>query len=285
MPPLSLSGQGRQTGRRFFPLALRASALFLLATVDDRPLGKLDDEVQMGFAAVALAETGSLAIAVEPSAGLPVQSGKGQWFSRFGIGNSLVQVPASLLAYGLERRLGPGSSNSLFLVAPILLVLAAGLAAARLARLLGGPPLSTVAALLLTVVASPLAAYCSTLLSEPLQAASLAGTLLFSLSAALKDDDRHGLILAALAGLSVSSALLAKSLAGSEGGMGTNASAIRSSTGSSASSSCRTEASSSSSRSRSWRSGPPPGWSPRETPLRRDGWRPSASPCRSPVSS
>jgi hypothetical protein len=167
----------------------------------------------MGFTAVALVETGGLALAPDDLVVHAARNEKGKWFSRFGIGSSLVQVPAAVLAFPVEDRFGLGASNSLFLAAPILLVLAAGFAAARVAGLLGGAGAAPLA-LLLCVVASPLGSYASTLLSEPAQAACLAGVLSLSVASSLEKSERRASLLAALAGAAIGGALLAKSVAG-----------------------------------------------------------------------
>jgi hypothetical protein len=81
----------------------------------------------------------------------------------------------------IEGRLGPGSSQPLFLIAPLFFTLLAAYAAGRIAEKLGGGPAAVVAAILLASVASPLGSYAAMGFSEPMQAAALAVTLWMAL--------------------------------------------------------------------------------------------------------
>ncbi len=141
--------------------ALLASALLLLLTVDDRHAGRLSDEAQVAWSAVALVETGSLELAPDARLSTLARAPDGGHVSKYGLGGSLVQLPAALLAPSVERRLGPGASRPLFLVAPLLLVVAAAWIASRLALALGGSEKAAALAVLLAVLASPLGSYSS----------------------------------------------------------------------------------------------------------------------------
>ena len=208
--------RSRREQRPFAPGALAwtliAVAAALALTVDDRHAGRIEDEREIAGTAVALTEGGGLAVACDPLLRVVATAPGGDYVSRYGLGGSFVQVPAALAAPFVERSLGPGTSNPLFLVAPILLVLFSGWASGRLAVLLGGGPAAAAVAALLATLASPLASYASIVLSDQLQAACLAGTLLSALASAAAEQERRSLLLAAAAGLFALGAVLAKSV-------------------------------------------------------------------------
>ena len=170
----------------------------LWATTDDRHAGVIADGRQMAWTAIALTESGT--IGQTRYRDLTVPRPQGDAVSRYGIAMSLAQVPAALLAPVVERSLGPGSSQPLFIVSSFLFVMLTAVFAAAAARALGASARGERIALVLATIGSPLAAYAALDLSEPLQAACLAAAYL----AALR---RHG----ALAGLAVGLAVLTKS--------------------------------------------------------------------------
>jgi hypothetical protein len=188
--------------------ALAAVALVLVLTADDRWVGGVADGRQMIRTAVAITETGEIGQARGTDFSLPRAAGDA--VSRFGIGFSLLQVPAAWLAPRLESARGPGSSQFLFLLAPLLGVLVTAWAAARAALLLGAPESAAAPAVLLASLASPLAAYAAMEFSEPVQAAALGLAFAAALAAAGRDD-RRGRRLAAAAGAAAGFAVLTKS--------------------------------------------------------------------------
>lgn len=190
-------------------LWLALVGLVLLASAVPGTVGQVGDGRQMIFTAVAIAETGSLGQA--RGRDLTVPRAAGDSVSRYGMGMSLLQVPAAFLAPVVESRYGPGSSQWLFLVAPFVLVLATAVIAGRIVRQLGGTRAAQRDALLLATIASPLGVYAATDFSEPLQALALSA----SYAAAVRAVDapwRRGLPLDAIvAGGFVGLALLTKS--------------------------------------------------------------------------
>jgi hypothetical protein len=192
--------------------ALAVSALFLLATIDDRHAGRLSDERQVVFTAIAITETGSLKLAADPRLSVLPRDPEGDPVSRYGLDAALIQVPAALVAPSVERSSGPLSSGPLFLIAPFLLVLSAAWAAGRIATALGGSETGAALAVLLTAVGSPLGAYSAAHFSEPLQAAALGGGLAAALSSVAEGSIRRSLGFAAATGALVGVALLTKSV-------------------------------------------------------------------------
>ncbi len=160
--------------------ALAAAAVVLLLTTDDRHVGSVADGRQMIWTAVAMAETGSIAQARDRD--FTFARPEGDAVSRYGMGMSFAQLPAAWLAPIVESRLGTGSSQPLFLIAPLFFTLLAAYAAGRIALQLGGGPDAAAAAILLASVASPLGSYAAMEFSEPMQAAMLAVALWMSLA-------------------------------------------------------------------------------------------------------
>src|SRR6187401_787715 len=111
-------------------------SLVLFATTADRFPGSTADGRQMIWTAVAIAETGEIGQA--RGRDLTVPRPDGDSVSRFGLAMSLAQVPAAMAAPAVEARLGPASSQALFLIAPFLFVLAAAAFAGKTVRELGG---------------------------------------------------------------------------------------------------------------------------------------------------
>jgi len=159
-------------------LAVLTAVFFL--TTDDRHVGQIADGRQMIWTAVAIAETGEIGQARGRDLAYP----RGQdAVSRFGVAMSFAQVPAAWLAPAVEDRFGAGSSQPIFLVAPFIFVMAAAIFAGLAARELGAQLPGQRIAIALTAVGSPLVAYVALDLSEPLQAAALAGAFAAALAA------------------------------------------------------------------------------------------------------
>src|SRR5262249_27079998 len=115
----------------------------------------------------------------------------------------LAQIPAAALAPIVERSWGGGTSQPLFLVAPLACVLGAALLSARSARLLSGTAPAEPSAILLSTLASPFAAYAAMDQSEALQALALVAAFAFAV--------RGTAASAVLAGASAGLAVLTKS--------------------------------------------------------------------------
>jgi hypothetical protein len=187
--------------------ALLVVAAVLALTADDRHAGKVSDGRQVIGTALAMAETGGIGLAK----GAPRTVDRGDdAVSRYGLGTSLAQLPAAFLAPSVERSLGPGTSQPLFLLAPFVAVLLAAGAAGGTARLAGASPAGTFLAVLLAGLGSPLGAYASSDFSEPLQAAALGGTLALALAAS-RASGAASTRLAAAAGAAAGFAVLLKS--------------------------------------------------------------------------
>src|SRR5262249_19369205 len=104
-------------------LAIVVGVLFV--TTDDRHAGHTGDGRQMIWTAVAIAETGEIGQARGRDLAVP----RGlDAVSRFGMGMTIAQVPAAWLAPRIEARLGAGASQPLFLIAPLVFVIASGVA-------------------------------------------------------------------------------------------------------------------------------------------------------------
>jgi len=191
----------------FVPIAL--TALILLATIDDRHVGRAADERQVIWTAVALVETGQLSQA--KGYDFTYLAPDGRPVSRFGMGMSLLEVPAAVLAPVVESRLGPGSSQPLFLVLPLLLTLLAAASAGEAARWLGADATGQRSAVLLTGLGSPLGSYAATAFSEPLQAAALAAAYALALGSSMAPDSGTSARRAWMAGFAAGWAVLAKS--------------------------------------------------------------------------
>ncbi|HRY42340.1 MAG TPA: hypothetical protein P5164_00220 [Thermoanaerobaculia bacterium] len=188
--------------------ALLAVAAALLLTADDRHAGKVSDGRQTIGTAVAIVETGELGI----GKGAPrAFEREADAVSRYGLGASLAQLPAAAAAPAVEGALGPGTSQPLFLLAPLAGVLLAAAAAGGIARLAGASTSLQGLAILLASLGGPLGSYATSDFSEALQAAALAGALLLALGAVREDDPRVSRRRAFGAGLAAGAALLVKS--------------------------------------------------------------------------
>jgi len=194
---------------RDFLLPLGVVAVVLLATIDDRHVGRATDERQLLRTAVALAETGQLGQAAGQD--FTYVRADGEAVSRFGLGMSLLQVPAAMLAPATERVLGAASSQPLFLVVPLALVLVSAASAGVAARYLGGGRSETRIAILLSALGSPLGSYAATSFSETLQAAGLAGAYALALASSASGTVATAGRRAFLCGFAASWAVLAKS--------------------------------------------------------------------------
>lgn len=183
--------------------------LVLAAFTDDRQAGRIGDARNMILTSVALTTTGEIGLAsgIERAT---VPRAEGDSVTMYGLGMALAQVPAAALAPHLERLVGPGASQTLFLLAPLVLCLVAAGAAGHAARSLGGGETGAAFAVLLASVASPLGAYGTLDLSEPLQAAALAVAFAGALASVRASSSRSALAGAALAGFSAGLAVLAK---------------------------------------------------------------------------
>jgi hypothetical protein len=160
-------------------LLLIVLAVFVLTT-DDRHVGIVPDGRQMIWTAVAMTETGQLGQARGRDFTLPRAGGDA--VSRFGMGMSIAQMPAAMLAPAVERTFGAAASQPLFLLAPLLFTILAAFFAGLAARSLDAGVAGQRAAILLTALGSPLAGYAAMEFSEPLQAAALAAAFAFALS-------------------------------------------------------------------------------------------------------
>jgi hypothetical protein len=196
-------------------LLLLVLAVFVL-TADDRHAGIVPDGRQMIWTAVAITETGQLGQARGRDFTYPRESGDS--VSRFGMGMSLAQIPAALVAPMVEGRFGPATSQPLFLLAPLALTLLAAIFAGMAARQLGGGIAGERIAILLTALGSPLAGYAAMEFSEPLQDAALAAAFYCSCGAAAASaaggaggrSGRSSTSYAFLAGFAAGVAVLAK---------------------------------------------------------------------------
>lgn len=190
--------------------ALLAVAVVVAVFADDRQVGRVSDSRQMIQTAVAMATTGELGVARGVQLETTARPG-GDAVARYGLGMSIAQVPAALLAPSADRAFGAGGSQALFLLAPILFGLLAAAAAGRAARLLGAGERGQAVAVLLSSVGSPLGAYFGIDLSESLQAACIAWAFVAALEARRQEAGTRSWAWAALGGACAGAAVLAKS--------------------------------------------------------------------------
>ena len=181
--------------------------LLLAALGDDRHVGLIADGRQMIRTAVAITETGE--IGQSQGRDFTLDRPGGDAVSRFGMGMSLLQVPAAAVAPAVEKSLGIGSSEALFLIVPWLAVGAAAAAAGSIVRGLHGNDAQVACAVLLASVASPLGSYAQLEFSEPVQAAALGTALAAAFGAARTPARRHPLEF--MAGAAAGFAVLTKS--------------------------------------------------------------------------
>ncbi len=199
---------------RPFRAALVLVAVVLAATVDERLFGVISDEQQMLFTGVSMAEQGEIGIARGQL--FMVHRPAGDAVSPYGMGNSLLLAVPSLVAERWERSFGAGSSQTLFVLVPLALILAGAWLAGLAARELGAGERGAAVAAVAASIASPLWAYGGTAYSEPLQAVLFAGAVVLSLRAARalgEGMEGRPLALSALgAGLLAGGAVLGKSV-------------------------------------------------------------------------
>ncbi len=201
----------RLADRRPALFALGVAALVLAFTTDERVFGLVTDGQIMTRTAYAMSALGELGIA----RGHPVNIARpaGDAVTRYGMGPSLVRVPATALAGPFENAFGPGSSQTLFVLEQILLVLLAAAAAGALAGAAGAEAKGTRSAILAAAIASPLWAYAGSDWSEPLQAACVGGAFAgAALATQARVNARRASVLAAFAGAAAGFALLSKSI-------------------------------------------------------------------------
>ncbi len=197
--------------RRPVLYALGIAALVIAFTTDERVFGLVTDGQIMTRTAYAISALGEIGIA----RGHPVDVARpvGDAVTRYGMGPSLVRVPLTALAGPFENTFGLGSSQTLFVLEQILLILLAAGAAGLLAHAAGAGALGTRRACLAAAIASPLWAYAGSDWSEPLQAACVGGAFACAALATQGDASaRRASALAACAGAAAGFALLSKSI-------------------------------------------------------------------------
>ncbi|HMA29739.1 MAG TPA: hypothetical protein VKS23_07740 [Thermoanaerobaculia bacterium] len=197
--------------RRPVLFALGIAALVIAFTTDERVFGLVTDGQIMTRTAYAMSALGEIGIARGHPVDIPRPDGDA--VTRYGMGPSLVRVPVTALAGPFENAFGPGSSQTLFVLGQILLVLLAAAAAGLLARAMGAGAAGTRRAILAAAIASPLWAYAGSDWSEPLQAACVGGA--FACAALATEEGasaRRASALAALAGGAAGFGLLSKSI-------------------------------------------------------------------------
>lgn len=190
--------------------ALILVALVLVATTDDRLFGINPDGRVMLRTAASLAEFGELGIARGTAA--TVDRPGGDSVTRYGLLPSIVLAPMVAVAGSFDAAFGTGSSQVLFALYQILLLLGAAAATGGLARGLGGDERAAFRAAVAVVLSSPLWTYASSDFSEPLQAALVAAAMAAALAASSATMPRAAFRLALLAGAALGGALLARSL-------------------------------------------------------------------------
>ncbi|HSB35792.1 MAG TPA: hypothetical protein VLH41_02895 [Thermoanaerobaculia bacterium] len=194
--------------RRPFRLAVAAVFVVLSATADERLFGVISDEQQMLATAASMAEFLELGIARTQV--FQFARPAGDALSPYGMGQPLVEVPALLLAGPWERAFGARSSQSLFVLTEILLLVAAAAASGTLARAAGASTAGEAVAVLGAGLASPLVTYATNGYSEPMQAAALTGAAACAAVASRARDHAGAARLAAAAGLLAGAAVLGK---------------------------------------------------------------------------
>ncbi len=140
----------------------------LLATTDERSFGVIPDGKEMLSAGAAVAFHGELGVSREFSNAVPREGGDG--FSRYGLGQSLAEVPFLWAARALHAVAPEASSNPLLVLLPILSLVAAAWGVARAAGSLGATAGAQLFSGTVLVLATPLWGYAGSDFSEPLQA-------------------------------------------------------------------------------------------------------------------
>ena len=178
----------------------------LLATTDERSFGVIPDGREMLSAGAALAFHGELGVSLEFANAVPREGGDG--FSRYGLGQSLVEVPFLWAARALHAVAPSASSNPLLVFLPVLSLVAAAWGVARAAGSLGATAGAQLFSGTALVLATPLWGYAGSDFSEPLQA-GLCGLGLAALAAYRESHTRRN---ALAAGLFLGALPLVKSL-------------------------------------------------------------------------
>ena len=208
--PEEPQGGGRDRNR-FLAAVTAAVVLVLAGTAEERTLGTVSDEQQMLYSAVSLATFGEIGIGRGQIFGVPRPGGDA--VSPYGMGLSLLEVPAALAARPFESLFGEHASQTLFVFLQILLVAGAAALAGLLARGLGAGRYGEGLAVVGTALGSPLWAYVACGFSEPLQALCFAGGAAAAVGASARaaaGDSRGARRLAAAAGFFAGFALLTK---------------------------------------------------------------------------
>lgn len=201
----------RRRARGSPPLyALLAVAAVLVLTCEERLQGLISDERQTLNTAIAVARLGEIGIARGEL--FTTHRAGGDAVSPYGIGMALAQAVPAFLAGPFERAFGAGSSDTLFVLPPFLLVLSAAAGAGLLAREVGATPAGAAVAIVAVALGSPLWAYASTSYSEPMQAASLVFAVFFAVRSGRARTDAARFRHVAVAGLFAGLAVLAKSV-------------------------------------------------------------------------
>lgn len=191
--------------------ALGIVALVLAGTADERVFGLITDGQIMTRTAYSMTELGEIGIAqghvvneVRPA---------GDAVTRYGMGPSLLRTVPVVLSGPWERAFGVGSSQTLFVLSQLLLVLLACWGAAGVARSLGAGDAGARRAALSAGISSPLWAYAASDFAEPMQAAAVTGAFALALaSRAAGEATRKAIWLPLGAGLLAGVALLSKSV-------------------------------------------------------------------------
>ncbi|HEX2799896.1 MAG TPA: hypothetical protein VHQ44_09525 [Thermoanaerobaculia bacterium] len=147
----------RLADRRPILFSVGIAALVLAFTTDERLFGLVTDGQIMTRTAYSMSALGEIGIARGHAVGYPRPAGDA--VTRYGMGPSLVRVPLTALAGPFENAFGPGSSQTLFVLGQILLIILAAGAAGLFARAVGAGAAGTRRASLAAAIASPLWAY------------------------------------------------------------------------------------------------------------------------------
>jgi hypothetical protein len=190
--------------RRPFAAALVLSGLVLAATAEERTFGLFSDGRTMTRTSFAIADLHELGIA--RGYRVEVRRTAGDAVSRYALGSALAFSLPMLAAESAES-VGPGASQTLFVLAQIALLLAAAACAGLLVREWGASRRDAARGVLACALASPLLAYAGSDFSEPFQAAVVGAVFVLASRAA-----RRGLRACFAAGVLAGLALLGKSI-------------------------------------------------------------------------
>jgi hypothetical protein len=178
-------------------------------TADERYFGLVPDGRIIVRTAVSMVTLGEVGIARGQAVGLDRPEGDN--VSRYGLGPSLTLAVPTLFAGFFDREFKPGSSQTLYVLHQLLLLLAVTAGAGALARAWGGDDRAVFRAALAAVLGSPLLAYAGSDFSEPLQASLVVVAFAAAASAAAPGlVPRRALVLSAAAGAAAGFAVLSK---------------------------------------------------------------------------